>query len=155
MAWQRKAPVRKKTGPMREESSWAWVFLPRKAGEKRFWLVKSEPTTFSFDDLLARPDQTTFWDGVRNYTARTFMRDGMKMGDQVFFYHSSADPRRSSESAKSCVRDIPITRHSIRMIRISIRIPIRTIRNGSWWICVPCGPCLVRFRYRSYGPVRN
>jgi predicted RNA-binding protein with PUA-like domain len=92
MAWQRKAPVRKKTGPMREESAWAWVFSPRKAGERRYWLVKSEPTTFSFDDLLARPDQTTFWDGVRNYTARTFLRDGMKLGDRVFFYHSNAEP---------------------------------------------------------------
>ena len=77
---------------MPEESAWAWVFTPRKAGEKRYWLVKSEPTTFSFDDLLARPQQTAFWDGVRNYTARTFLRDGMKLGDQVFFYHSSAEP---------------------------------------------------------------
>lgn len=79
-------------GPLREGSSWEWVFAPRKAGEKRYWLVKSEPTVFSFDDLLARPDRTTFWDGVRNYTARTFMRDGMKLGDPVFFYHSNADP---------------------------------------------------------------
>ena len=91
MAWKRK-PVAKPAGPLREESAWAWVFMPRKPGEKRYWLVKSEPTTFSFDDLLARPDQTTFWDGVRNHTARTFMRDGMKVGDQVFFYHSSAEP---------------------------------------------------------------
>lgn len=79
-------------GPLREGSSWEWVFAPRKQGEKRYWLVKSEPTVFSFDDLLARPDRTTFWDGVRNYTARTFMRDGMKLGDPVFFYHSNADP---------------------------------------------------------------
>lgn len=41
---------------------------------------------------MARPDKTTFWDGVRNYTARTFMRDGMKLGDEVFFYHSNAEP---------------------------------------------------------------
>ena len=92
MAWKKKAPVKAKTGPMREGSSWEWVFAPRKKGETRYWLVKSEPGVFSFDDLLARPDQTTFWDGVRNYTARTFMRDGMKLGDQVFFYHSNADP---------------------------------------------------------------
>jgi predicted RNA-binding protein with PUA-like domain len=59
---------------------------------RRYWLVKSEPDTFSFDDLLARPDRTTHWDGVRNYQARNFMRDEMKKGDQVFFYHSSADP---------------------------------------------------------------
>lgn len=58
----------------------------------RHWLVKSEPDVFSFDDLLARPKQTTSWDGVRNYQARNFMRDGMKLGDKVFFYHSSADP---------------------------------------------------------------
>ena len=91
MAWKRKKPA-KVAGPSRAESPWAWVFMPRKAGEKRYWLVKSEPTTFSFDDLLARPDKTTFWDGVRNHTARTFMRDGMKLGDEVFFYHSNAEP---------------------------------------------------------------
>lgn len=90
MAWKRKTP--KVAGPLRAESTWAWVFMPRKPGEKRYWLVKSEPTTFSFDDLLGRPDQTTFWDGVRNHTARTFMRDGMKLGDEVFFYHSNAEP---------------------------------------------------------------
>jgi predicted RNA-binding protein with PUA-like domain len=54
--------------------------------------VKSEPDTFAFDDLLARPDRTTHWDGVRNFQARNFMRDEMKRGDLVFFYHSSADP---------------------------------------------------------------
>jgi predicted RNA-binding protein with PUA-like domain len=59
---------------------------------RRYWLVKSEPDTFSFDDLLARPDRTTHWDGVRNFQARNFMRDEMKRGDLVFFYHSSADP---------------------------------------------------------------
>ena len=85
-------PAKKPAGPLRAESSWAWVFTPRKPGEKRYWLVKSEPTTFSFDDLLARPNQTTYWDGVRNHTARTFMRDGMKLGDEVFFYHSNAEP---------------------------------------------------------------
>ena len=59
---------------------------------RRYWLVKSEPDTFSFDDLLARPDRTTRWDGVRNYQARNFMRDDMKLGDLVLFYHSSTDP---------------------------------------------------------------
>ena len=60
--------------------------------ERRYWLVKSEPDTFSFDDLLASPGRTTGWDGVRNFQARNFMRDGMKKGDLVFFYHSSTDP---------------------------------------------------------------
>ena len=59
---------------------------------KRYWLVKSEPDCFSWDDLMAAPDRTTFWDGVRNYAARNFMRDGMKKGDLVLFYHSSAEP---------------------------------------------------------------
>ena len=56
------------------------------------WLLKSEPDCFSFADLLKAPRKTTHWDGVRNYQARNFMRDGMKKGDLAFFYHSSADP---------------------------------------------------------------
>ncbi len=60
--------------------------------DRHFWLVKSEPTAFSFDDLAASPRKTTRWDGVRNYQARNFMRDGMKQGDLVLFYHSNADP---------------------------------------------------------------
>jgi predicted RNA-binding protein with PUA-like domain len=57
-----------------------------------FWLVKSEPESFSWDDLWRSPDRTTCWDGVRNYAARNFMRDGMKKGDLILFYHSSVDP---------------------------------------------------------------
>jgi predicted RNA-binding protein with PUA-like domain len=59
---------------------------------RQYWLVKSEPDSFSFDDLLASPGRTTHWDGVRNFQARNTMRDGMKLGDLVFFYHSSTDP---------------------------------------------------------------
>ena len=59
--------------------------------ERRYWLVKSEPDSFSFDDLLASPDRTTSWDGVRNFQARNSMRDDMKLGDLVFFYHSSTE----------------------------------------------------------------
>ncbi len=58
---------------------------------KGYWLMKSEPSTFSIDDLQRSPNQTTSWDGVRNYQARNFMRS-MAVGDQVLFYHSSADP---------------------------------------------------------------
>lgn len=57
-----------------------------------YWLFKSEPESFSIDDLAAAPKQTTFWDGVRNYQARNFLRDQIKQGDQVLFYHSAADP---------------------------------------------------------------
>jgi predicted RNA-binding protein with PUA-like domain len=62
------------------------------AAARRYWLVKSEPDSFSFADLVASPDRTTSWDGVRNYQARNFMRDDMKRGDLVLFYHSSTDP---------------------------------------------------------------
>jgi predicted RNA-binding protein with PUA-like domain len=59
--------------------------------QRRYWLMKSEPGVFSIDDLAGSPQQTTSWEGVRNYQARNFMR-GMAPGDQVLFYHSNADP---------------------------------------------------------------
>lgn len=55
------------------------------------WLVKSEPDEFSIDDLIAEADQQTYWDGIRNYQARNFLRE-MKPGDQVLFYNSSCKP---------------------------------------------------------------
>jgi len=55
------------------------------------WLLKSEPGTFSIDDLAALPKRTVAWDGVRNYQARNMLRDSMKKGDFAFFYHSSCD----------------------------------------------------------------
>ena len=54
-----------------------------------YWLMKSEPDAFSIDDLAKCDDQTEPWDGIRNYQARNFMRDQMKIGDKVLFYHSS------------------------------------------------------------------
>jgi predicted RNA-binding protein with PUA-like domain len=58
-----------------------------------YWLMKSEPSDVSVDDALAAPDSTVPWTGVRNYQARNFMRDGMRVGDGVLFYHSScAEP---------------------------------------------------------------
>ncbi len=59
----------------------------------RYWLMKSEPADVSIDDLAAMPNQTVDWYGVRNYQARNFMRDQMKLGDLAFFYHSNcAEP---------------------------------------------------------------
>jgi len=58
----------------------------------RHWLLKTEPGVFSFDDLLQAQDQTTGWNGIRNYQARNFLRDQMEEGDRVLIYHSSADP---------------------------------------------------------------
>lgn len=65
---------------------------PRSPGEKRYWLVKSEPETFSFDDLLRIHNKTTNWNGIRNFVARGYLRDGLKTGDRVFFYHSGSAP---------------------------------------------------------------
>ncbi len=57
--------------------------------ERRYWLFKSEPSCFSFDDLEKRHGQTEPWDGVRNYQARNFLRDQVREGDGVLFYHSN------------------------------------------------------------------
>lgn len=54
-----------------------------------YWLMKSEPAAFGIDDLAALPDQTDHWEGVRNYQARNMLRDQMRRGDRVFFYHSN------------------------------------------------------------------
>jgi predicted RNA-binding protein with PUA-like domain len=62
------------------------------APRRRYWLLKSEPSTFSFDDLLTAPKRQTHWDGVRNYQARNLLRDDLAKGDGVLFYHSNADP---------------------------------------------------------------
>jgi len=56
-----------------------------------YWLMKSEPDECSIDDVLAAPGRKTAWSGVRNYQARNFMRDQMKLGDGVLFYHSSCE----------------------------------------------------------------
>jgi predicted RNA-binding protein with PUA-like domain len=56
----------------------------------RYWLMKSEPNAFSFEDLMRSPNSTNHWDGVRNYQARNYMRQ-MRVGDQVLFYHSSCE----------------------------------------------------------------
>lgn len=62
------------------------------AAPRRYWLMKSEPDVFSIQDLARAPRQTTFWDSVRNYQARNFLRDQIKPGDGVLYYHSNASP---------------------------------------------------------------
>lgn len=58
----------------------------------KFWLMKTEPETYSIQDLAKEKKKTTHWDGVRNYQARNFMRDEMKKGDEILVYHSNAKP---------------------------------------------------------------
>jgi predicted RNA-binding protein with PUA-like domain len=64
-----------------------------------YWLIKTEPTSFSIHDLAKAPKQTTFWEGVRNYQARNFLR-AMKKGDLAVFYHSNAEPPAAVGIAK-------------------------------------------------------
>lgn len=71
----------------------------------RHWLMKSEPEAYSIDDL--ERDGRTHWDGIRNYQARNLMRDEMRVGDQVLFYHSNAKPPGVVGVAKVCKEAYP------------------------------------------------
>ena len=73
----------------------------------RYWLMKSEPGDCSIDDLAALPNQTVAWYGVRNYQARNFMRDQMKVGDGVLFYHSNCPQPGIAGIAKVCCAAYP------------------------------------------------
>jgi predicted RNA-binding protein with PUA-like domain len=68
----------------------AWALGPRAEGERRYWLMKSEPDVFSIDDL--KREKKTSWENVRNYQARNYMTQGMKLGDRALYYHSNAEP---------------------------------------------------------------
>lgn len=59
----------------------------------RYWLFKTEPSTYSWEDLKKQKDRTDYWDGIRNYQARNFLRDEVKKGDLVLFYHSVKQPQ--------------------------------------------------------------
>jgi predicted RNA-binding protein with PUA-like domain len=92
-----KAAAKKATSPVKKAAKKpvpgaAKLLVPPRSDPKapRFWLMKSEPDVYSIDDLAR--DGSTGWEGVRNYTARNFMRDEMALGDRVLFYHSNAEP---------------------------------------------------------------
>ena len=70
-----------------------------------YWLMKTEPSTYSIDNLIE--DGITQWEGVRNYQARNFMRDDMKIGDKVLFYHSNATPPGIVGLAEVCRESYP------------------------------------------------
>ena len=75
--------------------------------ERKYWLFKSEPGNYSFDDLCGEEDQVAEWDGVRNYQARNFMCDDMQVGDAVLFYHSNAKPTAVVGVAYICKEAYP------------------------------------------------
>jgi len=82
----------KKNAAKKKAGAWKIPAQTRADDEDTCWLVKSEPDVFSFADLVKEPKKTAHWDGVRNYTARNFMRDAMRKGDPVLFYHSNTKP---------------------------------------------------------------
>lgn len=86
---QARAPAKRAAAP---GPTLAQRLVPARSDPKapRFWLMKSEPDVYSIDDLAR--DGSTAWEGVRNYTARNFMRDEMALGDRILFYHSNAEP---------------------------------------------------------------
>jgi predicted RNA-binding protein with PUA-like domain len=119
----------------------------------RYWLMKSEPDVFSVDDLARRPKKTEPWNGVRNYQARNFMRDDMKRGDLVFFYHSScpqpgiagimkvarqAYPDETQFDDSSEYFDPKATRDKPRWVNVDVRMVRKTrlVRDKPRWVNV-------------------
>lgn len=101
-----------------------------------YWLMKSEPDEVSFDDVMAAPGRTVAWFGVRNYQARNFMRDQMRIGDGVLFYHSScavpgvagvaevvsmAYPDASQFDPKGCYFDPKATAETPRWVSVDVK----------------------------------
>ena len=106
-----------------------------------YWLMKSEPDEFSIDDLVKAPKKTTPWFGVRNYQARNYMRDHMRVGDGVLFYHSScevpgiagiakvasaAHPDLSQFDRKSPYYDAKSTRDDPRWMLVDVKLAKKT-----------------------------
>ena len=107
----------------------------------RHWLMKSEPDEFSIDDLERARAQTTAWFGVRNYQARNYMRDEMRVGDRAFFYHSScaepgiagiveisklAYPDATQFDPKSPYYDAKSTRDAPRWVNVDVKLVHKT-----------------------------
>jgi predicted RNA-binding protein with PUA-like domain len=107
----------------------------------RHWLMKSEPDEFSIDDLVLSPRQETTWFGVRNYQARNYMRDEMRVGDRAFFYHSScpepgiagivevcapAHPDATQFDPQSPYHDAKSTRDNPRWVGVDVRLVLQT-----------------------------
>ena len=107
----------------------------------RYWLMKSEPDEFSIDDLVGAKRQSTPWFGVRNYQARNYMRDDMRLGDRALFYHSScpepgvagivevsrlAYPDTTQFDPKSPYYDAKSTRAAPRWLHVDVKLVRKT-----------------------------
>ncbi|HMN70200.1 MAG TPA: EVE domain-containing protein, partial [Bdellovibrionales bacterium] len=100
----------------------------------RYWLMKSEPDVFSIDDLKAK--KTSLWDGVRNYQARNFMTQDMKIGDQVLFYHSSAEPPGVAGLAEIVSEALPDPSQFEKKSRY---FDAKAAQDKPIWFCVKVG----------------
>lgn len=105
--------------------------MPREPGQRLHWLMKSEPSVFSIEDLKRKPEQTSSWDGVRNFTARNFMMQ-MKLGDLVFFYHSSDEPVGVAGIAEVVREHHPD--HTAQDPRSEYHDPKATPENPRWFM---------------------
>jgi predicted RNA-binding protein with PUA-like domain len=107
----------------------------------RYWLMKSEPSDVSIDDLAALPNQSVAWYGIRNYQARNFMRDQMSVGDKVLFYHSScaepgiaglakvgkrAYPDATQYDPKNKYYDAKATQETPRWVNVDVKLVKKT-----------------------------
>ena len=98
----------------------------------KYWLMKSEPDVFSFNDLKKRPNKTEPWNGVRNYQARNFMRDEMQVGDLILFYHSSCEVPGVSGIAR--VSSPPYPDSTQFESKSEYFDPKATIENPRWFL---------------------
>ena len=99
----------------------------------RYWLLKSEPDEFSIDDLAAAKGRTTAWFGVRNYQARNFMRDQMRIGDRAFFYHSSCPEPGIAGIVEITAQAYP---DATQFDRKSPYYDAKATRDAPRWVCV-------------------
>ena len=120
-----------------------------------YWLFKSEPGCFSIDDLKNRPAMTEHWDGVRNYQARNYLRDQVKVGDQVFFYHSNI-PEPGVVGLAEVVREgYPDSPPSILQASTSTRSLLQEILSGTWWMSATSRHSPGRSRWKRSRRIRS
>ena len=120
------------------------------ATNPKFWLMKSEPDVFSIDDLKAKGK--TLWDGVRNYQARNFMTNDMKVGDQILFYHSNANPPGIAGLAKVIA---PAKPDPTAQDKNSQYFDEKSTAEKPRWFCVEVGFERKFQRYINLDEIRN
>ena len=118
-----------------------------------YWLLKTEPASFSVEDLAAAPRRTTAWDGVRNYQARNMLRDQMKRGDQAFLYYSSTEVPGIVAILQiwsgAAAAWQPIVRHAGGSRALEVHSVARVMRGRSSWLVRVHSPRAWHVRLRA------